>query len=138
LQLNTSFWVLIGALVIGLTYRFLILSYNFIGFESSKIDVSLEQTALIMKKSKKDYLKHVWLPLVSPALKFALIFTSLEVIKEMPLTLLLRPTGVDTLATKIYEFTSEGEWERAAIPSLAIVFLSLIITTTFHKRLTRA
>jgi iron(III) transport system permease protein len=43
---------------------------------------------------------------------FTLVFV--DVMKEMPITLMTRPFGWDTLAVKIFELTSEGEWERAA------------------------
>ena len=46
--------------------------------------------------------------------------------KEMPITLMIRPFGWDTLAVKIYELTSEGEWERAAIPAVVLVLCGLI------------
>jgi iron(III) transport system permease protein len=46
--------------------------------------------------------------------------------KEMPATLLLRPFGWDTLAVRIYELTSEGEWGRAALPSMALLLVGLV------------
>jgi iron(III) transport system permease protein len=57
-----------------------------------------------------------------------------DVIKEMPATLLLRPYGWDTLAVRIYEMTSEGEWQRAALPALTIVLLGLIPVIISIKR----
>jgi iron(III) transport system permease protein len=46
--------------------------------------------------------------------------------KEMPATLLMRPFGWDTLAVRIYEMTSEGEWERAALPAITLVLVGLL------------
>ena len=46
--------------------------------------------------------------------------------KEMPATLLLRPFGWDTLAVRIFEMTAEGQWEMAALPSLALVLAGLV------------
>ncbi len=54
---------------------------------------------------------HCYAPACSPPLLLVLV----DVMKEMPATLLLRPYGWDTLAVRIYEMTSEGEWERAAL-----------------------
>jgi iron(III) transport system permease protein len=48
-----------------------------------------------------------------------------ETMKEMPATLLLRPFGVDTLATQIWEWTSESLWAEAAVPALALVIAGL-------------
>ena len=44
----------------------------------------------------------------------------------MPLTLMTRPFGWDTLSVRIYEMTSEGEWEKAALPALFLFFTGLI------------
>ena len=46
--------------------------------------------------------------------------------KEMPITLMTRPFGWDTLAVRIFEMTSEGEWERAALPAVALVLAGLL------------
>jgi iron(III) transport system permease protein len=46
--------------------------------------------------------------------------------KEMPITLLTRPFGWDTLAVRIYEMTSEGMWDRAALPAVWVVAASLL------------
>ena len=76
-----------------------------------------------------------------PVLKFPLIYSMMmifiEVIKEMPITLILRPYGINTLATKIYELTSEGEWERASVcGSLLILFglLSVFISECYKNK----
>ena len=71
---------------------------------------------------KKIYLPSLYTPLL---LGFLIVF--IEAIKEQPATLLLRPVGFDTLSSKIYNFTSEGQWELASIPSIAMIFLSLIL-----------
>jgi iron(III) transport system permease protein len=49
-----------------------------------------------------------------------------EVTKEMPITLMTRRQGWDTLAVRVFEMTSEGMYERAALPSLTIVLVGLI------------
>jgi len=55
----------------------------------------------------------------------ALLLVFVDTMKEMPATLLLRPFGWDTLAVRIYEMTSEGEWERAALPALTLILISI-------------
>ena len=56
----------------------------------------------------------------------ALTLVFVDVMKEMPITLMTRPFGWDTLAVKIFELTSEGEWERAALPALTLLLTGLI------------
>jgi iron(III) transport system permease protein len=57
-----------------------------------------------------------------------------DTMKEMPATLLMRPFGWDTLAVRIYEMTSEGEWERAALPAITLVFTGLIPVILLMRR----
>jgi iron(III) transport system permease protein len=54
----------------------------------------------------------------------ALVFV--DVMKEMPITLMTRPFGWDTLAVRIFEMTSEGEWEQAALPAVTLVLAGLL------------
>jgi iron(III) transport system permease protein len=56
----------------------------------------------------------------------ATLLVFVEVMKEMPITLMTRPFGWDTLAVRIYEMTSEGMWERAALPSVCVVLAGLV------------
>jgi len=54
--------------------------------------------------------------------------------KEIPITLLMRPVGWETLATKIFQFTVEGQWQQAAVPALLLVLTSLLpLSWLCHK-----
>lgn len=66
------------------------------------------------------------LPLIWPGLVTAFLLALVEVAKEMPATLMLRPFGWETLAVRIYELTAEGQWELAALPALLLVVLGAI------------
>ena len=121
-------------LIIGYFIRFLSVSYrNFKGplelipRELDKVSLSLGQSGFRM------WIK-LHLPIILPTSWGVFILLFLEVFKEMPLTLMLRPTGHDTLAIKIYELTSEGEWERAAISGSCLVLLALGITFFSRKK----
>ena len=56
----------------------------------------------------------------------ASLLVFVEVMKEMPITLMTRPFDWDTLAVRVFEMSSEGMWERAALPSLCIVIAGLL------------
>lgn len=71
-------------------------------------------------------LSRVNLPLLWPGLITAFLLALVEVAKEMPATLMLRPFGWETLAVRIYELTAEGQWEMAAVPALMLVLLGAI------------
>ena len=49
-----------------------------------------------------------------------------DVMKEMPITLMMRQFGWDTLAVRVFQLTSESMWEEAALPALAIVLVGLV------------
>jgi len=55
---------------------------------------------------------------------------------NIPATLLLRPFGWDTLATRVFEMTSEGQWERAALPAVTLVLAGLIPVVMLVRRST--
>lgn len=72
-------------------------------------------------------LRRVYLPQLRGGLPdAALLMVLVDTMKEMPITLMTRPFGWDTLAVRVFEMTSEGQWDRAALPSVAIVLTGLI------------
>ena len=58
---------------------------------------------------------------------------AIEVMKELPITLMLRPFDLNTLPVKIYEYTSEGEWEKASISALILMGLAISFTFLMNK-----
>jgi iron(III) transport system permease protein len=65
-------------------------------------------------------------PLIRRGLLAALLLVFVDVMKEMPATLLLRPLNLDTLAIAVWQRTAESLWEEAAVPALALVLAGLI------------
>lgn len=123
-------------LIFGLVFRFLSVSYRTIHSSVSLMDDKLELSSRSLGRSTVTYLRRIWFPYASKSLGLAFVFGFVEIAKEMPITLMLRPLGEDTLATKLYEYTTEGEWERAAAASLALILLTLlsILIAQFTRR----
>lgn len=71
-------------------------------------------------------LRQLHWPLLRGSFATASLLVFVDVMKEMPITLMMRPFGWDTLATRVFELTSEGEYARAALPALAIVLAGLV------------
>ena len=71
-------------------------------------------------------LQKVHLPILRPAILTGALLVFVDVMKELPITLMTRPFGWDTLAVRVFQLTTEGEWQRAALPALGIVFVGLI------------
>ncbi len=77
--------------------------------------------------------RKVHMPLLRTSLISAAILVFVDVMKEMPITLITRPFGWDTLAVRVFNMTSIGEWERAALPAIAIVAVGLIPVAMLNR-----
>lgn len=113
-------------MLIAYTVRFQAAGFGAIDSGMQGISPSLDEAAAIMGVKGAKLVRTVHLPLLKKGLLTAFILVMVDVVKEMPITLMTRPFGWDTLAVKIYELTSEGEWERAALPGLYLVLASII------------
>ena len=116
--------------------RFLTAGYNPVFSNLTRLTASMDEAARLMKVSGINLLTKIHLPLIRKGIITGSILVLVEIIKEMPVTLMLRPFGWDTLAVKIFELTSEGEWERAALPAITLVLAGMvpIIFLTFVGR----
>jgi len=68
----------------------------------------------------------IYIPALRPSLVTALVFVIVEVVKELPATLVLRPFGIETLALLAYRYASDERLASAALPSLVIALVGLI------------
>ncbi|KRT53631.1 ABC-type Fe3+ transport system, permease component [endosymbiont of Ridgeia piscesae] len=114
------------ALLSAYLTRFLAVAHGPIESGLERIRPSLSDAAHNLGCRALGVVRRVYLPLLRPGLLTALLLVLVDVMKEMPATLLLRPYGWDTLAVRIYEMTSEGEWERAALPAVTLVLAGLL------------
>jgi iron(III) transport system permease protein len=129
--------VMIGgllALVLAYAVRFLAVAYGPIEASLERIRPRLLEAARTLGSTPSETVRRVWLPLLTPGVLSALLLVLIDVMKEMPATLLLRPFGWDTLAVRIFEMTSEGEWSRAALPALTLVIVGLLPVYLLMKR----
>jgi iron(III) transport system permease protein len=133
LNQNTFLYIV---LVIGLLTRFLSLAFKNMNTSFKKISRNLDKAAISMGATPREILSKIYLPLLKSGMISAFLMVFIEVMKEMPMTLMLRPFGQDTLSVKVYEFTSEGDWQRAAIPALFIVIAGTfsVILMTFASK----
>ncbi len=122
--------LLLGGTVVGLLLayfaRFLAVAYGPVEAALERIRPSIRDAARSLGAGQWELVRRVYLPMLRPGLFTAALLVLVDTMKEMPATLLLRPFGWDTLAVRIYELTSEGEWERAALPAIALVLVGLL------------
>lgn len=116
----------IFALMVGYMVRFFTLPYNSIKSANKRLPQNIDKAALSLGCSGVSLIRRIHFPGLKTGLITAMILVFVDVLKEMPLTLMTRPFGWDTLAVRIFEMTSEGDWIQASIPSLVLVILGMI------------
>jgi iron(III) transport system permease protein len=116
----------VGALVVAYCIRFLAVASGPLQASLERIGDNIPEAAASLGAKRWRLLRHIYLPMLRPGLLTAAVLVLVDVMKEMPATLLLRPFGWDTLAVRVYEMTSEGEWQRAALPALTLVVVGLV------------
>jgi iron(III) transport system permease protein len=95
-----------------------------------QVSPRLEEAARTLGDSPRAVLRRVTLPIIRPGLLAGAALVFLTTMKELPTTVLLAPTGFDTLAVRIWSATAEGFFARAAAPALLMVgvaALSLVV-----------
>ena len=114
------------ALLLAYVTRFLAVAYAPVDSALERIRPSMLEVARSLGARPLRLLSHIYIPMLKPGLLTALILVFVDVMKEMPATLIMRPFGWDTLAVRIYQMTTEGQWERAALPALTLLLAGLI------------
>lgn len=114
------------AMGLALVLRFLRIGHGSVESGWRALRPELLEAARSLGASRAQRLRGVVLPLLRPSLFAALLLVGVETMKEMPATLMLRPAGWDTLAVKIYGYTSEGLWREAAWPALLLIVAGLL------------
>ena len=124
----------LAALLLAYVVRFMAVGFGPVENALQQVRPSLVEAARTLGASSAEVGRRVYVPMMLPGLLTALLLVGIDVMKEMPATLLLRPFGWDTLAVRIYELTAEGEWQRAAAPALTLVLLGLIPVMVLTRR----
>lgn len=127
----------LGALLVAYLIRFMAVAYNPLEGALARIRPSLPEASRSLGVGGTGLFFRVYLPLLVPGALSAALLVFVDVLKEMPATLLMRPFGWDTLAVRVFEMTSEGEWARAALPALTLVLVGLFPVIGLIRRSAR-
>jgi iron(III) transport system permease protein len=120
-------------LVVAYVIRFTATGYNSIEAGFDKVGLKyMEASRMLGMGITKTFFK-VDLPLIKGAVLSGVILTFVEIVKELPLALLLRPFNFETLATKTYQYANDEKIFQAAVPSLMIIGVSMISVLIFHQ-----
>ena len=127
----------VAVLLLAYAVRFLAVGHAPIEANLGRITPRIDDGARLLGATGFALLRRVHLPLLRTGLLTAAVLVFVDVMKEMPITLMTRPFGWDTLAIRVFELTSEGEWTRAALPALAIVLVGLLPIALLLRRADR-
>jgi iron(III) transport system permease protein len=101
-----------------------------------RIHRNLDEAAALLGARGLARLRRVHLPLLRGSLLAAAVLVFVDLMKELPITLMTRPFGFETLAVRVFEMAAEGEWERAALPSALIVAVGVVPVVLLARRVT--
>ncbi|MBO1265421.1 iron ABC transporter permease [Proteiniclasticum sp. SCR006] len=113
-------------LIFALTIRFMAIGFNSIESGFTKMGKKYYEASKLLGRNEWYTFKHVDFPILKPAILSAAILTFVDVLKELPLTLILRPFNFDTLATRVYTYAGDEMIHEASVYSLMIVGVSII------------
>ena len=124
-------------LVLVYFVRFYSLAFNGIKSGYEKINISVDESSYLLGYSKRKTFMNIHIPFLRNSLLFVCILISLEIIRELPITLILRPFNFETFATTAYISASEDLLEAAAVPSLFLILIAtffIIVTSKYILR----
>jgi iron(III) transport system permease protein len=120
----------ITATVLGLVWaylvRFVAVALQSVQSGYARIPVSLDESARMLGTSARTLVQKVHMPLLQRSLVAAFLLVLVDVMKELPATLMLRPFDTDTLAVMAYQLARDERLAEAALPSLALVLVGLV------------
>ena len=124
----------IVGLVMVYFVRFYSLASNGLKSGYLKINYSIDESAYLLGYSKFKTFKNIHIPYLKNSMLLIGILLSIEIIKELPITLIMRPFNFETFATTAYVFASQDLLEAAAAPSLFLVLIAsffILITSKY-------
>ncbi|WP_079203775.1 iron ABC transporter permease [Pseudomonas sp. CC6-YY-74] len=127
----------LSALLLAYLIRFIAVAYGPLENSLARIRPSLPEASRSLGVGGIGLFFRVYLPLLVPGAMSAALLVFVDVLKEMPATLLMRPFGWGTLSVRVFEMTSEGEWARAALPALTLVLVGLLPVILLIRRSAR-
>ncbi len=114
------------ALIFAYTVRFLAVSAGSVESALQKITPSMDMASRSLGHTPGQTLVKVHLPILRGTLVTAALVVFVDVMKELPATLILRPFNFETLATYVYQFASDEQLARSALPALIIVLAGIV------------
>ena len=125
------------ALLFAYTVRFLAISLGAVQNGLDKIKPSLDYATRSLGRRPIQVLAEIHVPLMRSTVLTALLIVFVDVMKELPATLILRPFDFNTLAVRAYELASDERLADAAVPSLMIVLVGVLPVILLSRTISR-
>ncbi len=126
------------ALLFAYMVRFLAVALQTVEAGLGKIRPSMDDAARVLGDSPSQVLKRVHMPMLRGSLITAMLLVFVDVLKELPATLVLRPFNFNTLAVRTYELAADERLADAAAASLTIVLVGIIPVILLSRSITHA
>lgn len=125
------------ALMFGYMVRFFAVGFSPVDSGFRKLSISLDDAAITMGSGSLRNLFHIHLPLLKPSLIAGLMMAFVDITKELPLTLILRPFNFDTLAVNAFQYATDEMAPESAAASLLIIFVGVIPIYLLNRTIRR-
>jgi iron(III) transport system permease protein len=130
--------VSVGVLVYAYLIRFLSAGLQSIETGLTRITPAMDGTAALLGAKPWEMIRRIHLPLLRRSVLTALLFVFVDVMKELPATLLLRPFNLDTLAVATYQLAADERLAELALPALSIVLVGLLPVILLTRAISKA
>ena len=114
-------------LIYAYVFRFLSVTYNPLEANSLKVGKHISESSYLLGTGKLKTLFKIDLPLLKGALASSFVLIFIDVMKELPLTLILKPYNIETLAISAYAYAEDEMVAEAALPSLVLILIVIIL-----------
>ena len=126
------------AVTFGYLVRFLALAFGAIEASLSKITVHMDGASRSLGHSPMSTLRNIHFPLMRGSVLAALILVFVDCMRELPMTVILRPFNFHTLATHVHQFAMDEQFGEASFAALAIVGFGILPVIVLSYAITRS
>jgi iron(III) transport system permease protein len=126
------------ALLYGYLVRYFAVAYQPLEAGLTRITPAMDASARSLGSTPFDTFARVHLPILRPSVLAAALLVFVDVMKELPATLVLRPFNFDTLAVVAYQMASDERLGQAALPALTIVAAGIVPVVLLSRAISRA
>jgi iron(III) transport system permease protein len=127
----------IATLIFAYLVRFLAVAFGAVESSLNKIAPNLDRASRSLGYGATATLWKVHAPLMSGSLLTSAMLVFVDVMKELPATLVIRPFNFDTLGVRVYQYASDERLAEAAAPALAIVLVGIVPVILLNSKITR-